>query len=280
MRNPPFYARCMLTKITLALCAITCSLAWAGPVVGLVYTGKQYERLEHGIKDDLRDCRRAIEENGGEVRDIGQSFEQSALDQAMESLDALLLPGGIDVDPKFYGEQRHEKLEETDAALDVLEFKLLDYATAHALPVLGICRGLQVMNVYFGGSLIQDIPSHFDGNPQVIHRYPPGAKARKEHDVHIVSETMLHSVFDARKISVNTYHHQAVGRLAPGFTVSARTDDGIVEGIERTGTPFVIGVQFHPEKMRAVDSRFNLLFVKFLEAARKTPNRTATCSTR
>lgn len=252
-----------------ALLGCLASISWAQPVVGLVYTAKQYERLEKDSKDGLRPYREGIEENGGDVVVLAPSMDAPALNAALGLMDALLLPGGIDVDPKFYGQKPHAKLEETDTVLDQFEFKALDHAVTHGLPVLGICRGHQVINVHFGGSLIQDIPSHFEGTPPVPHRYPPGSNERREHLIRIEAGTMLHKIFGAVKLTVNTYHHQAVDRLAAGFVVSACTEDGLIEAIERKGAPLMIGVQFHPEKLRANDARFNTLFVQFLDAARR-----------
>jgi len=183
-------------------------------------------------------------------------------------LDGVLLPGGIDVDPRFYDEERHERLEKTDAELDALEFKVLVYADAHSLPVLGVCRGHQVLNVHAGGSLIQDIPTEHAGAVKVVHRYPKLRTEKREHAIAVTKGSVLHQLLGAERIVVNTYHHQAVKRLAPGLTTSARTDDGVVEAIERPGDRFVLGVQFHPERMRVDDGRFDALFQRLVEEAR------------
>ncbi|HNR29429.1 MAG TPA: gamma-glutamyl-gamma-aminobutyrate hydrolase family protein [Candidatus Hydrogenedentes bacterium] len=264
------HSRCK--RVIFAVLSLCLALAWAAaetPVIGVVYTTAQHDRLEREGKDDLRRYRAAIEENGGAVAVLAQSFDRAALDAALASLDGVLLPGGIDVDPKFYGEDRHDKLEETDAALDELEFTALDYAIERGLPVLGICRGHQVMNVHFGGSLTQDIPSHFEGNPPVAHRFPLSSKERREHPIVIEEGTVLHEVFGVTRLVVNTYHHQAVKRLADGFVVSARTEDGLVEAIERREPPFMLGVQFHPERLRAKDARFDALFARFMDEVRR-----------
>ena len=122
------------------------------------------------------------------------------------------------------------------------------------------------MNVHYGGSLIQDIPSQHEAEITVKHRYPKRSTARKEHVVQIVPGTRLHAIFQKEEITVNTYHHQAVKRLGEGLVVSARAEDGIVEAIEREGERFVVGVQFHPEKMRKKHPEFARVFSAFMGA--------------
>jgi len=240
-----------------------------GPCIGLIYAESKFVKLDKSGKDDQRLYRDAVEENGGVVVVIAQTYDAQRVASALARIDGLLLPGGIDVDPKYYHEDRHAKLEKTDAALDALEFKALDYAKEHALPVLGVCRGHQLINVYYGGSLIQDIPSEHEAGVRVTHRAVPGSKEKAAHPVAIVKGSMLHELFGVERLVVNSYHHQAVKELAPGFVVTARTDDGIVEAIEYTGAQFILGVQFHPEKIRPRDSRFNAPFKRFIEEARK-----------
>jgi len=234
------------------------------PGIGLIYTADQAERLDAKNRDALDEYRRAIEENGGRVIVIAPTQSLDVVVEALAQCDGLLVPGGIDVDPMFYGEPRYEYLEKTDAELDALEFRALRYAADHGLPVLGICRGHQLLNVFGGGSLIQDIPTQHTADENVGHR-----GGTKRHPISIVEDSILHAIFRVTRIVVNTYHHQAVKQLAPGFIVSARTDDGIVEGIERPGQRFVVGVQFHPEKMRDDAPGFNAIYARFVaEAAR------------
>lgn len=253
--------------LSLFMLAAVSALAAETPVVGLVYSAANHAALLGGTdRQDL--YRAAITENGGAVAVIAQTVTEAELAAVLDTLDAVLLPGGIDVDPKFYGEARHEELEKTDAELDALEFRLLDHAAARGLPVLGICRGHQVMNVHFGGSLLQDIPAHFDEKPPVGHRYPDREKEKRRHPVQIAEGTLLRELLGLPEMTVNTYHHQAVNRLAAGFVVSARTGDGLVEAMERPGGPFMVGVQFHPEKMRKDNPQINRLFERFVQEAR------------
>ena len=258
----------LLALLAAVFCPVFAAFA-DGPSIGLIYAAPKFVKLQEKGKDDQRPYREAVVDNGGVVVVISQTYAPERVDALLPGLDGVLLPGGIDVDPKHYGEARHEKLEKTDAALDRLEFKVLDHAKARGLPVLGVCRGHQVLNVYFGGTLVQDIPSECHCPCTVAHRYPALSKEKKEHPITIEKGSLLHELFGTERLVVNTYHHQAVRELAPGFVITARTDDGVVEAIEGTGAPFILGVQFHPEKLRPKDPRFNAPFQRLVEEARK-----------
>ena len=258
------------TLALLAVLALALPVLAEAPRIGLVYAAAKYTQLEQGEEDPQRLYRQAIEENGGAAVVLSQTFSQDRISAELTTLDGVLLPGGIDVDPKHYGESRHENIEKTDARLDELEFAVLRRADAHELPVLGVCRGHQVLNVYYGGTLIQDIPSEYKSETPVRHRYPKYSASRREHVVTLEPESRIRDLLGTDQLVVNTYHHQAVKHLATGFRVTARSADGIVEAIERDGSRFVLGVQFHPEKLRATDPRFNVPFQKLVEEARKT----------
>lgn len=233
-----------------ALLASMAVLALAGcrgttraPNVGLIYATPKFERFLRSAGDPQRRYQRAILENGGRVVVLPQTRTPRQIALLLEGVEGVLVPGGIDVDPKFYGESRHPKLERTDASLDEHERAVLDWSAAHDLPVFGVCRGHQVLNVYHGGSLIQDIPAQHRSQTPVTHRFPRESEEPRQHTVTIEKGTVLHEMFGEKRLVVNTYHHQAVKRLAPGFRVSARTDDGLAEAIEREGERYVVGVQ-------------------------------------
>lgn len=180
----------------------------------------------------------------------------------------LLLTGGADVAPERYGEARHATVTHVDAARDEYEIALIRAALAADLPVLAICRGLQVMNVAAGGSLVQDIPSQV--GTEVPHQVaePKDAIA---HDVNVVSGSRLAEVMGAAvvggRLPVNSRHHQAVRRIADGFLVTAEASDGIVEALERSPSRFCVGVQWHPENF-VEKGTFLPLFAGFISAAR------------
>ena len=179
----------------------------------------------------------------------------------LASVDVLLLCGGEDVDPSRYKTKPSPRLGEVNLRRDDWEFLLLDEAVKRRLPVIGICRGCQLINVYFGGTLWQDLPSERPG--EVAHR------GKNLHGVRIEADSRLARCLGAAEIQVNTSHHQAVRDLAPGFRMVAFAPDGVVEAIESATMP-VVGVQFHPEKLFVLKGRdeFRVLFADPLKWAR------------
>lgn len=185
---------------------------------------------------------------------------------ALDRVDGLLLTGGLDVDPVLYGETPHETTE-VDAARDLFEIPLSRDAIARDLPVFAICRGVQVLNVAAGGTLIQDIPSTVTTGLSHSIDIP---KDHAAHDVRLVSGTKLAaSLGDSSPLEtcpVNSRHHQAIGRVAPAFVVSAAAADGVIEAIERPASAFCVGVQWHPENFWRT-GEFGGLFGAFVKAA-------------
>ena len=237
--------------------------------IGLIYTESQGRKLVEDGTDDCRLYREAVEANGGTVVVLSQADAPEAVREHLGTIDALLVPGGIDVDPKFYDEERHEHIEQCDAALDEFEFELLKYAGEKKMPVLAICRGEQVLNVSCGGSLYQDIPSEYTSDTPVVHRPEKGGKSPLFHAIAVEKGSLLYEIAGNERIEVNTWHHQAVKRLAPGLAATARSDDGIIEAVEQCGETFVLGVQFHPEKTAKEDAIMNRIFERFVQEARK-----------
>lgn len=241
---------------------------YAAPKVALVYTARQADKLRAGEEDPLRLYRAAIVENGGEVVDFYQGDPDSVVHEKLAQLDAVLLPGGGDVDPRFYNRKRHEKTGDVDAELDELEFEILRHAERKALPVLGICRGEQLLNVYYDGTLVQDIPTFWGEDNPIKHRFEGSNDPLQGHSIAITPGTRLHAIFGQTQMDVNSSHHQAVDILGAAIVVSARSPDGVIEAIERQGEPFVVGVEFHPEKMRAARPEINALFKTFIDSTR------------
>ena len=178
----------------------------------------------------------------------------------LSKADVLLLIGGDDVDPQRYGEEMLPECGPTEPERDRFEYALLDLAVKRGMPVFGICRGMQVINVYFGGTLYQDIPTQYDTT--VLHRRSPGMTTTPFHTIRIEPGTHLHDALGVDSLEVNSSHHQAVKGLAPGFRVSAVAPDGIIEGFESETLP-VAGVQFHPERLAVgPDTLFTRLFTQ------------------
>lgn len=196
--------------------------------------------------------------------------QQVGVDELYDHLDGLLLSGGPDLDPALYAEAPHPELGPVEPATDRWEISLLHGALDRDLPVLGICRGMQLLNVAAGGSLWQDIPSQLGA---LGHRQ----KARGSettHDVAVEPGTRLASLIGDGAVAVNSFHHQAVRRLGSGLVVTARDPHGLVEAIEDPARRFVVGVQWHAESLHATEPH-HALFASLVEAARETRARVA-----
>jgi putative glutamine amidotransferase len=164
----------------------------------------------------------------------------------MDSVSGLVLTGGEDVDPERYGEKRHEKVRSINAARDATEAALIEAAKARRKPVLAICRGIQILNVALGGTLVQDIASQL--HTDIAHDEDSPRDARS-HEISIEPGSLIAKAVGAEHVKVNSFHHQSVKRVADGMRVTARSPDGIIEGLESTGDWWVMAVQWHPEEM-------------------------------
>lgn len=164
--------------------------------------------------------------------------------QLLDRLDGLLLAGGADIDPAIYGEQRHEKTVNTLPARDACEIALINAALDRDMPMLGICRGMQLMNVAAGGTLIQHVPDRTDAP----HINTPGSFEGSEHDVELLPGSLAERAAGASRPQVNSHHHQAVDRLGERLVLSAwSTPEQLAEAIEHPDRRFALGVQWHPE---------------------------------
>ncbi len=182
----------------------------------------------------------------------------------VDGLDGVLLAGGDDCDPRIFGEEPHPSCETMDPRRQDNDLALAGAARAQRVPTLGICLGLQVMNVAAGGTLIQDIDSHL--STDINHVSPPSNRAR--HQVEIRPGTFLSEILPSGEYDVNSSHHQAVRDPGQGLRITAQAPDGIIEGLEDPKHPFYVGVQWHPEDMGGETSATRL-FGAFVEAARK-----------
>lgn len=215
----------------------------------------------------LTDYVESVRRAGGEPRVFDPLEDQP--ERIVGEVQGVLMTGGVDIDPARYGEAPHATVTAIEPARDAFEFALLLAAREARLPIFGICRGLQVMNVALGGSLIQDIAAEMTGILPHTVLTPPCAVA---HEVWVSKGSRLWTLMqekmaDADTCSVNSRHHQAIKRLAPGFEVTATAPDGVIEAIECPQASYCLGVQWHPENFWRT-GEFRPLFEGFIEACR------------
>jgi putative glutamine amidotransferase len=196
--------------------------------------------------------------------------DEETLRLIYDSLDGIFLTGGKDVGPVNYGEQRHRKCGPTDPDRDWTELRLVRWALRDRKPILGVCRGIQVINVAAGGTLFQDIQEQYPSS--IKHDYsPPNDGYTREslvHDARIQPDSQLSRIIGIERVQVNSMHHQAIKTLASGLVASAFAPDESIEGVEAEDKRFVIGVQWHPEELTDTQPGMRRLFRAFTEAAR------------
>jgi putative glutamine amidotransferase len=214
------------------------------------------------MEDYLESVRRA----GGEPVEVLAGGE--APEQILARVDGLMLTGGGDVDPKLYGEARHDTFQAAETGRDDFEIALARAAIAKGIPLLAICRGMQVLNVAMGGTLFQDIPSQVTG---ALEHSLPQPRAGSAHEVWVAKGSKLSTLLadhmeDGETCHVNSRHHQSVKQAAPGFDVTATSPDGVVEAMEKPDAPFCVAVQWHPENFWRT-GEFRELFEGLVKAA-------------
>jgi putative glutamine amidotransferase len=193
--------------------------------------------------------------------------DEEVLRALYDRLDGLLISGGGDIDPQHYGEQPLPGLGPTDPLRDNVELPLVRWATADGKPVLGICRGVQVVNVALGGSLYQDIPSQI--NSELVHdsSYTRQDWTYMAHDLRLEPGSKLAQYFDTTLFPTNSLHHQSLKEIAPGLRPVGWAPDGVIEAIEGNNGHFLIGVQCHPEALQGnADPRWRELFKRFVDS--------------
>jgi putative glutamine amidotransferase len=198
---------------------------------------------------------------------VGGDVERSAAEY-LDRVAGLVLTGGDDVHPSFYGEAPRPELGDVDEVRDRFELALAREAHRRGMPTLAICRGLQVANVALGGSLIQDIPTQV--RTDLRHSPAKAGGTLPSHDVDVADGSRLRSILGVGRAEVNSSHHQSADRVAPDLRVSARSEDGVVEALEDPRHPYFVGVQWHPERAPD-DPASRALFRSFLSACRTRP---------
>lgn len=233
------------------------------PVIGMTLDDEHGRPGVHVLRDDYV---RSVKQAEAIQLVIAPTRPQDA-GPLLDRLDGLLLTGGIDVDPELFDQPPHPKLRRVDRSRDDLEIALIHEALARDLPILAICRGIQVLNVAEGGTLLQDLPSDIAGGER---HDCPEPRSRRVHRIQVDADTRLRDILGEASVPVNSFHHQAVDRLGEGFVASARCDeDGVIEGLEMPGRRFVVGVQWHPETFWDSSDSFQSLFDAQADACRE-----------
>lgn len=206
---------------------------------------------------------------GGNPILLPLGLDKARLRALFELCDGILLPGGEDVNPALYGESPHPKLGSIAPERDSLEIELARWCVAEHKPLLGICRGLQLLNVALGGSLFQDLPSQ---KPSTIEHdiYSSDQWEHTAHTIDISKDSRLYELLKCESIGVNSLHHQAINRIAPELKISAASPDGIIEGVEGSADTFLLALQCHPETLwQKVEPRWLRVFEALVAAAAK-----------
>ncbi|GIM46283.1 gamma-glutamyl-gamma-aminobutyrate hydrolase [Collibacillus ludicampi] len=194
-------------------------------------------------------------------------YEEDEIHALAENLDGLVLTGGEDVDPTRFGEEPLPGLGEVSPERDDLEYRLVRAFMERDKPILGICRGMQVLNAALGGTLWQDLSRQ---KKRVLQHRQNAPRWHLSHHVFVYEGTRLASILGSSEIKVNSFHHQAVKDVAPGFIVSAVSADGVIEAFESREHRFILGVQWHPENLWRKHPLFYSLFSAFVDAVQQS----------
>jgi putative glutamine amidotransferase len=192
---------------------------------------------------------RAVLAAGGVPLILSPLMRAALADRALDAVDGLILTGGEDLEPSWYGAEPSPQLSPPDRERDLFELALFAVARQRRLPVLGICRGIQLVNVAMGGTLFQDLPTE---RPGTVEHRPERARDARTHRVRLQPESRVAAALGTTTVTVNSSHHQAIKALAPGLVATGWTDDDLVEAAETPGdVPWLLAVQWHPEEMHA-----------------------------
>jgi putative glutamine amidotransferase len=212
----------------------------------------------------------AVIAGGGLPQILPATMRREVIADAVRRCDGVLLTGGDDIDPKLYTKELPAELAKTtgthDAERDIWEKILIDEVFAQGKPMFGICRGHQMLNVALGGTLIVDIPMQVPG--ALVHN-DMARKTEPVHDVSVTPGSLLATITGEQRFGVNSTHHQAIGELAGPLRAVAQSTDGIIEAVEwkePSGRPFLLTVQFHPERMLDREAMFLKLFSSFIQS--------------
>lgn len=224
------------------------------------------------LYDDERDSiwllpgyQNLVEKNGGIPLILPLTTNKATLQPFLTICDGFLFTGGQDIAPSLYREEKKKNCGTQNQVRDEMESRFMGEVIAKGKPLLAICRGAQLLNVLYGGSLYQDLPSE---NPTDILHQMEAPYDRIHHEVRLIENSLLHQLLKRTKLGVNSYHHQAIKDLGKGLEITAVSTDGLVEGISLSNADFVLGVQWHPEFFKADTPENQALMAAFFAACR------------
>lgn len=230
------------------------------PIIGITSNIREEKLLTMGLSTI-----NSIMQAGGIPVILPNLWDSPDVERLANSIDGLLVTGGGDVDPTYFGEEPHPQLGEVCPQRDQFETMLITDVLKMDKPILGICRGSQMINVSEGGDLFQDIYSQCDN--QLLQHRQNAPRCHASHFVEVVEGSLLHQITESTRFKVNSYHHQAVREIPDAFEVCARASDGIIEAFESKKHRFVLGVQWHPENLTYTKDVYSLkLFNAFVKA--------------
>ncbi|HEU5348174.1 MAG TPA: gamma-glutamyl-gamma-aminobutyrate hydrolase family protein [Ktedonobacterales bacterium] len=241
------------------------------PVIGIPCYSGQRVGSQVPIHGNNQSYIRAVQRAGGVALLVPPHMDADALETVCSRLDGLLLSGGCDIDPARYGEEPIAACQDAQPERDELELALAAWALDAAVPILGICRGMQLLNVACGGTLLQDLATQQPEAAQ--HDYAATGRTFRAHGIRLQEHSRLSEILGATPYTVNSLHHQAVACPGDGVEIVGWSPDGVAEAMEVDGHPFAVAVQFHPEELEGdpehPDEPSRALFRAFVQACRE-----------
>ena len=235
------------------------------PLIGITASRKEGEAGQTHWYATPFSYIQAVQRAGGIPVLIPPVFSREQIPTLLERLDGVLITGGGDLDPALYQGEEHPRVYGIEPERDSMEIHLVRMALEASMPLLGICRGVQVMNVALGGTLYTDLADQMPG--ALKHDYFPGyPRNTLAHAVQVHPQSLLARVLGGTQFEVNSLHHQGIRSVAPSLRVTAHAPDGLVEGVEVDGHPFAVGVQWHPEWLQEYAPQ-QALFSAFVQSA-------------
>ncbi|MBP0725254.1 gamma-glutamyl-gamma-aminobutyrate hydrolase family protein [Bacillus sp. RG28] len=234
------------------------------PIIGITTSYLKHNDNMEGVYVH-QDYHRAIERAGGIPVMLPVVNDEEAIQRYVSMCDGIIFSGGEDVDPQFYGNDPHMSIGFFRTERDEFEINLFNEYIKTLKPIFGICRGLQLINVACGGTLIQDLALHKQEG-HTVHRHEQTIpRAMPFHGVCVELESRLHLITEKTRLRVNSLHHQAIDKLGGNLVVTSRANDGVIEAIEGTEHPYLVAVQWHPESMSETYKEMQALFDHFIK---------------